>query len=107
MKEKQGNGAVPRKQNNGSAREQNGAARGAKKVAPPVQGKVTTEVRLRMRPKRLSAKELARRAELKAYFDSLDEDAQIREFEKLSLDDKHWLAWAYTYEEAQQGKRLT
>lgn len=83
----------------------NGAARRAENGPPPLKGKKGKEVRLRA--KRPSAKELARRAKIKAYFDSLDEDAQIREFEKLSISDKHWLAWAYTYEEAQQGKRLT
>ena len=83
----------------------NGAAWRAQNGAPPSQGKKAKESRLRA--KRPSAKELARRAKIKAYFDTLDEDAQIREFEKLSIEDKHWLAWAYTYEEAQQGKRLT
>lgn len=99
MKEKEGNGVV--------ARKQNGATRRAKKIAPPVKGKVATEVRLHLPPKRLSAKELARRAKLKAYFDSLDENTQISEFEKLSLDDMHWLLCTSIYENQQKGKRLT
>jgi hypothetical protein len=55
-------------------------------------GKTTTEVPLSIRQfKPLSQKERTRLEKLKTYLDSLDEDTQISEFEKLPLFDMHWL----------------
>jgi hypothetical protein len=93
MKEKKLNGAA------------SSAVNGTQKTQKKMKGKQSSGPLLRAKP--VSAKEQARRARIKAYFDSLDEDAKISEFEKLSLDDKHWLAWAFTYEAQQQGRRLT
>lgn len=56
---------------------------------------------------KLSKKELARREALKKWYFSLDEDAQIREIENLSLEDLVILAAAKTYEDHQMGRRLT
>lgn len=60
-----------------------------------------------LRPIKISKKELARRQVLKDWYFSLDEDAQIREIENLSLDDLVILAAAKTYEDHQHGRRLT
>ena len=59
------------------------------------------------RARKLSKKEIARRQALKEWFFSLDEDAQIREIENLSIDDLVMLAWAKTYSDHQNGRRLT
>jgi hypothetical protein len=56
---------------------------------------------------KLSKKEIARRQALKEWYFSLNEDAQIREIENLSLDDLVMLAWAKTYSDHQNGRRLT
>lgn len=60
-----------------------------------------------LRAIKISKKEMARRQALKDWYFSLDEDAQIREIENLSLDDLVLLAWAKTYEDHQNGRRLT
>lgn len=62
---------------------------------------------LTLRARKLSKKEIARRQALKEWYFSLDEDAQIREIENLSIDDLHMLAWASAYENYQKGNWLT
>ena len=56
---------------------------------------------------RVSEEEMAHRKALKEYFDTLDEETQIREFEKLSLSDMHFLAVTKLQEDHRKGKRLT
>ncbi|NOT64190.1 MAG: hypothetical protein HOP19_28580 [Acidobacteria bacterium] len=92
------NGATPYVKSNANGHARNGAtlkpasaATKEKKIPPPVVGKMATEVRLKFKPKPLSPKKLARLEKLKAYFDSLDEDTEIKEFEKLSGFEMHWL----------------
>ena len=70
------------------------------KVKPVKQGKL-----LRAQP--MSAKKLARLAKLKAYFDTLDEDTHIREFEQLQRYEMHYLACVYLAEDLEKGRRLT
>lgn len=60
-----------------------------------------------LRAPKISKKELARRQALKDWYFALDEDAQIREIENLSFDDLVMLAWAKTYSDHQNGRRLT
>ena len=60
-----------------------------------------------LRPIRISKKELARRQVLKDWYFALDEEAQIREIENLSLEDLIILAAAKTYDDHQHGRRLT
>lgn len=60
-----------------------------------------------LRVPKLSKKELARRQALKDWYFALDEDAQIREIENLSFEDLVMLAWTKTYEDHQNGRRLT
>jgi hypothetical protein len=62
--------------------------------------------KLSWRDFRLSDKELARLKKLKEYFDTLDEEAQVREFEKLSLGEMHYIAVASLQEEVRKGTRL-
>ncbi|MEK7830394.1 MAG: hypothetical protein AAB401_04865 [Acidobacteriota bacterium] len=60
-----------------------------------------------LRVPKLSKKELARRQALKDWYFALDEDAQIREIENLSFEDLVMLTWTKTYEDHQNGRRLT
>lgn len=52
---------------------------------------------------RISDKKLARLKKLKEYFDTLDEDTQVREFEKLSLNEMHFLLMTKLHEDQQKG----
>ena len=56
---------------------------------------------------RVSDKELARLKKLKQHFDTLDEETQDSEFEKLSLGEMHFLLVTKIHEDQQKGKRLT
>lgn len=60
-----------------------------------------------LRAPKISKKELARREALKAWYFALDEDAQIREIDNLSLEDLVILAAAKTYKDHQTGRLLT
>ena len=60
-----------------------------------------------LRAPKISKKELARRQALKDWYFALDEDAQIREIDNLSLKDLVILAAAKTYEDHQMGRLLT
>jgi len=63
--------------------------------------------RITPRAGKLSKKEIARQRALKEWYFSLDEDSQIRKIENLSLHDLVMLAWAKTYSDHQNGRRLT
>ncbi|MEP7336342.1 MAG: hypothetical protein ABI977_01130 [Acidobacteriota bacterium] len=56
---------------------------------------------------RFSDKKIARLKKLKEYFDTLDEETQICEFEKLSLEEMHYIAASSLAEEVRKGTRLT
>lgn len=91
------------------AHAKNGAT-GVASISSPVNGPVKKkaakpEKELRAQP--MSAKKLARLAKLKAYFDTLDEDTHIREFETLKRDEMHYLACVYLAEDLEKGRRLT
>lgn len=86
------------------AHAKNGAA-ALPSISSPVNGKADKQKILKA--ERFSAKELARFRKLKAYFDTLDEDTHIREFEKLSLEEMHYLACSYLAEDIEKGRRLT
>ncbi len=63
--------------------------------------------KLSWRDFRISDRKLARLKKLKEYFDTLDEKTQEREFEKLSLEEMHYIAVSSLQEEIRKGTRLT
>lgn len=63
--------------------------------------------RLSWRDFRFSDEELAHLKKVKKRFDSLDEETQEVEFEKLSLDEMHYLLVSKLQEDQRKGKRLT
>lgn len=103
-----GNGAKVQAGNGVIAYQKDGAARHVKNgsLSKPVNaGSKKENAPLKFKPKPLGKKKLARLEKLKAYLDSLDEDAQIREFEKLPLFDMHWLMCRHLAEEKERRER--